>query len=239
MLNVKKLLTKIMNQQDDMIKIVHNVTLNSSGSVGSGRSCEIINTFVTNSIPSGYKLLAVTLRGTTNALFYCWYLDWTSTTNRVDYRVTNSGSSAASVSPTVNLICIKLGGYCVVFAMLSALPRGGVRYAERKENAHQNRKQNRKNGLRSCYKSRRGFVEQHKGRNNNIYQHILRTTERCSLPRIIIDSLRHGASYLCCSFDNNYRLQSKSVQRRYKWTFTLHTMDCDSQIIPERGWASC
>lgn len=110
MLNIKKLLTKIMNQQDDMIKIVHNVTLNSSGSVSGGRSCEIVNTFVTNSIPSGYKLLAVTLRGTTNALFFCWYLDWTSTTNRVDYRVTNSGSSAASVSPTVNLICVKIGG---------------------------------------------------------------------------------------------------------------------------------
>ena len=122
MLNVKKLLAKILNQQNDMIRIVHNVSLNSSGSVAAGRASAIMNTFVTNSIPDGYKLLAVVLRGTTNANFFCWYLDWTSTTNRVDYRVTNNGSSAAAVSPTVNLICVKLGGVlrsiCKAFSTL-------------------------------------------------------------------------------------------------------------------------
>lgn len=110
MLNIKKILSKLVQQQENMIKVVHNVSLNSSGSIAAGRACAIVQTFVTNSIPDGYKLLAVVLRGTTNATFFCWYLDWTSTTNRVDYRVTNNGSSAAAVSPTVNLICVKIGG---------------------------------------------------------------------------------------------------------------------------------
>lgn len=110
MLNIKKLLSKLVQQQENMIKIVHNVSLTNSGNISGGSSCAIVQTFVTNSIPDGYKLLAVVLRGTTSGSFFCWYLDWTSTTNRVDYRVRNVGSSSGSISPTVNLICVKIGG---------------------------------------------------------------------------------------------------------------------------------
>lgn len=110
MLNVKKLLTKIMNQQNDMLKVVHNVPLSSSGSVPSGQTNEMIQTYISSYIPTGYKLLYVTLRGTSNYNVFVWYLDWVVEDGRIDYRATNTASTARTTSPTANLICVKIGG---------------------------------------------------------------------------------------------------------------------------------
>ena len=109
MLNVKKLLTKIMKQQDDMLKVVHNVPLNSSGSVASGATSDMIQTDVSSYIPTGYSLVYATLRGTSNYNIFVWYFDWVVEDGRIDYRVTNTASSARTTSPTANLICVKTG----------------------------------------------------------------------------------------------------------------------------------
>lgn len=110
MLNVKKLLTKIMNQQDDMLKVVHNVPLESSGSVPSGQTSDMIRTDISSYIPTGYELLYATLRGTSNYNIFVWYFDWVGEDSRIDYRATNTASTARTTSPTANLICVKIGG---------------------------------------------------------------------------------------------------------------------------------
>ena len=241
MLNIKKLLSKLVQQQENMIKVVHNVSLNSSGSIAAGRACAIVQTFVTNSIPDGYKLLAVVLRGTTNATFFCWYLDWTSTTNRVDYRVTNNGSSAAAVSPTVNLICVKIGGgYCVVFAMLSALLRGGAGHAKYKEALRENYKPTAQHGQRISilrnWTSKRKFLQRCVG---HVQQNIQLVALCCSQFGLIIDRSDNGEIKRFGNQYNKDRIYVENIQLRFKWTFSIRQLDSYGSVIPERGCWSC
>ena len=112
MLDVKALLTKILTMlttlnthQTDTFKLVYNVTLPSSGSIAAGGNCAVKTMNVSSKIPSGYSLLAAVPRGTQNANLVWWYFDYYGTT--VEYRLRNVGSSAVTVSPTANLICVK------------------------------------------------------------------------------------------------------------------------------------
>ena len=215
MLNIKKMLAKISNQQNDMIRIVHNVSLNSSGSIAAGRACAIVQTFVTNSIPDGYKLLAVVLRGITNATFFCWYLDWTSTTNRVDYRVTNNGSSAAAVS-------------------------GGAGHAKYKEALRENYKPAPQHGQRISiffnWTSKRKFLQRCAG---HVQQNIQLVAFCCSQSGLIIDRSDNGEIKRFGNQYNKDRIYVENIQFRFKWTFSIRQLDSYGSVIPVRGWLPC
>lgn len=100
---------KLAEQQEDLIKVIHNVPLSSTGSIPSGATSDMIQTDVSSYIPTGYSLLYATLRGTANFNCYCWYFDWVAAEKRVDCRVTNTASTARTPSLTATLMCIKDG----------------------------------------------------------------------------------------------------------------------------------
>lgn len=120
MLDLKAWINKVTNRLTyDSIKVVHNITLTSSGSISAGGNCAVKSTDVSSHIPTGYKLVWATLRGTQNANAICWYFDWNEETNAVDYRLRNVGTSALTVSPTANLLLVYVGG--VVRRLLNTL----------------------------------------------------------------------------------------------------------------------
>ena len=121
MLDVKKVLTKIVNRltYDDVL-VVDNVALDSSGSISGGGNCAVVTTDVSASVPSGYRLIWAALRGTQNASAVCWFFDWSESNETVSYRLRNVGTTAITTSPTANLLLV-WGGYCVVSPRLSAI----------------------------------------------------------------------------------------------------------------------
>ena len=137
MLDIKKLLAKLLAQikdtnnsisninsrLNDNLKIVRNVSLVSSGSISAGGNCAVKQTNISSHIPSGYNLIAAVPRGTQNASCVWWYFEFYGTT--VEYRLRNVGSSAVTTSPTANLICVKSGGVCItsILSRLSAIER--------------------------------------------------------------------------------------------------------------------
>lgn len=108
LLSTKKLLYKIITKPvvtpDNIEGIV--ATLNSSGSIAAGASCNIVETDVSSYIPAGKKLIDVEFRGTANHNLYCWYFHYERSSNTVQYRLHNVSSSAASSSPTCVLRCV-------------------------------------------------------------------------------------------------------------------------------------
>ena len=108
--NILTTLTTLPGLTNSSIKVVHNVRLTSSGEISAGGNCAIKSTNVSSYIPSGYKLVWATLRGTQSTNAVCWYFEWTEATKTVEYRLRNVGSSTLTTSPTANLFLVKVGG---------------------------------------------------------------------------------------------------------------------------------
>lgn len=120
MLDLKAWISKVTNRLTyDSIKVVHNITLTSSGSISAGGNCAVKSTNVSSHIPTGYKLVWATLRGTQNSNAVCWYFEWFEGSQTVEYRLRNVGSSALTTSPTANLFLVYVGG--VVRRLLNTL----------------------------------------------------------------------------------------------------------------------
>lgn len=105
-LDLKILLTKIMEILTSSIKVIQ-VTLDTSPSIAADGTSAIVTTDISASIPNGYTTLFVTERGTSHTNFYFWYLAMSQGATTVQYRVHNVGSSAAAVTPTAYVVCIK------------------------------------------------------------------------------------------------------------------------------------
>ena len=107
-------LAQLQSQIDSLnaqnLAIVKNVALASSGSVSGGGHTETISTDVSSYIPEGYSLYMATPRGTMSNQLAFYYFDW-SGSGIVYYRLRNNGTSAVTVEPTCNLVCIKNGTY--------------------------------------------------------------------------------------------------------------------------------
>ena len=103
------IIDKLIDRSD--LKVINNVPLTGTGSVSAGGTSAVIETDISSSIPSGYKLLFAQLRGTGNHNLLFWFFSYDLTNPVVNYRVRNVGSSAAtSTSVSCNIVCIKWGG---------------------------------------------------------------------------------------------------------------------------------
>lgn len=115
MLDLKKAINNILTTlitlpglTNNSIKVVINVSLTASGNINANGVCDIKSKDVSSSIPSGYKLIFATLRGTQNAAAVCWFFDWSGST--IYYRLRNVGSSTINTTPTANLLLVRVGG---------------------------------------------------------------------------------------------------------------------------------
>lgn len=109
-INSKKLLTNILNNLSFDFRLLDNVPLDNSGNVAANASSALIVTNIASLIPDGYKPVMANFRGTGNHTFWCWFFSLNVSGLNIQYRVHNAGNSTSSVTPSAQLLCVKIRG---------------------------------------------------------------------------------------------------------------------------------
>lgn len=95
---------KVTIDDKPLIKVVTNISLNSTQLLADGYTANNLSKDVSSSIPSGYTMVAVIPRTTGGNSVVMYYCEASGTT--VYYRLRNYGA-AVTVTPAVQLICVK------------------------------------------------------------------------------------------------------------------------------------
>ena len=117
MLDIKKLLTKILSYFDAPFKTVSNTS--SAVSINQGNT-QIMDVPIT--IPQGYAFLAVRGVGVNYGEIYISKFIWDAVNSKVVVTIRSTYSGTLSATVLADVVCYKLGG--VVKQLLSVLTSG-------------------------------------------------------------------------------------------------------------------